>query len=235
MKIHIALALAFVAIATTASAQGVARPLQLSGEYAALGLYRESDQGVGLSGFGIRGDYRLTRRVDIEGRVLWFPTNALQEFEAPGREDNRARTRRPGEVPDVETRGVLRSAPARAAAFFKCDRRTSRPGCGERRRDAFCARLGNRCGNQGWRSAPAPSATHSVQMTAGLGWRFRFGLSLVAIPGTPRRRIGAEGFAGDIAERLKDPAARALVERAVACEVDQARHRTHPLFTIEHA
>jgi len=37
-----------------------------------------------LSGFGIRGDYRLTRRVDIEGRVLWFPTNALLEFEAQG-------------------------------------------------------------------------------------------------------------------------------------------------------
>jgi len=84
VKIHITPAIAVVAIAATASAQDVARPLQLSGEYSALGLSRESDQGVGLSGFGIRGDYRLTRRVDIEGRVLWFPTNALQEFEAQG-------------------------------------------------------------------------------------------------------------------------------------------------------
>ena len=85
MKTHITPTLAFVAIAATASAQGVARPLHLSGEYSALGLYRESDQGVGVNGFGIRADYRLTRRVDIEGRALWFPTDSLQEVEAQGR------------------------------------------------------------------------------------------------------------------------------------------------------
>jgi len=84
VKTHITPTLAFVAIAATASAQGVARPLQLSGEYSALGLYRESDQGVGVNGFGIRADYRLTRRVDIEGRALWFPTDSLQEVEAQG-------------------------------------------------------------------------------------------------------------------------------------------------------
>jgi hypothetical protein len=84
VKTHITPTLAFVAIAATASAQGAARPLQLSGEYSALGLYRESDQEVGLNGFGIRADYRLTRRVDIEGRALWFPTDSLQEVEAQG-------------------------------------------------------------------------------------------------------------------------------------------------------
>jgi hypothetical protein len=75
---------ALIAIHATASAQGTSRPLQLSGEYSALGLYRESNEGTGVSGFGVRADYRLTRRVDVEGRVLWFPTESLREFEAQG-------------------------------------------------------------------------------------------------------------------------------------------------------
>ena len=73
-----------MAISAAASAQDMTRPLQLGGEYSALGLYRESDQGIGISGLGIRANYRLTRRVDIEGRALWFPMNSLQEFEAQG-------------------------------------------------------------------------------------------------------------------------------------------------------
>lgn len=84
LRFLLACTLLVTAFATSASAQTTTHALQLSGEYSALGLYRESDLGIGVSGFGVRADYRLTRRVDVEGRVLWFPTNALQEFEAQG-------------------------------------------------------------------------------------------------------------------------------------------------------
>jgi len=77
-------AIACITISATVSGQEVTRPLQFGAEYSALGLYRESDQGAGVSGFGIRAEYRLTRRVDVEGRVLWFPTTSLREFEAQG-------------------------------------------------------------------------------------------------------------------------------------------------------
>src|SRR4051794_38281576 len=76
--------IALTAVHATASAQDASRQLQLSGEYSALGLYRESNEGTGVNGFGVRADYRLTRRVDVEGRALWFPANSLQEFEAQG-------------------------------------------------------------------------------------------------------------------------------------------------------
>src|SRR6185503_25335 len=77
-------AIACITISATVSGQEVTRPLQFGAEYSALALYRESDQGAGVSGFGIRAEYRLTRRVDVEGRVLWFPTTSLREFEAQG-------------------------------------------------------------------------------------------------------------------------------------------------------
>ena len=79
--------LAVAAVATlsaTAHAQEAARPLQISAEYSALGLVRASATDTGVSGLGVRIDYRLTRRIDVEGRALWFPTESLQEFEAQG-------------------------------------------------------------------------------------------------------------------------------------------------------
>ena len=71
-------------ISTIAHAQEVARPLQISAEYSALGLVQQSARDTGVSGVGVRVDYRLTRRIDVEGRALWFPTQSLQEFEAQG-------------------------------------------------------------------------------------------------------------------------------------------------------
>src|SRR4051794_27063184 len=61
------------------SAQEVSRPLQIGADYSALGLYGQSES-TGLGGVGGRIDYRLSRRVDIDARVLWFPGRALQEF-----------------------------------------------------------------------------------------------------------------------------------------------------------
>ena len=58
--------------------------LQVGAEFSALGLDKESGKGTGSAGIGLRVDFRLTRRVDVEGRVVWFPTRALQEFEAQG-------------------------------------------------------------------------------------------------------------------------------------------------------
>jgi hypothetical protein len=79
--------LAVVALSTlsvTAYGQDTTRPLQISAEYSALGLDQESAEGTGMSGIGVRVDYRLTRRIDVEGRALWFPMESLQEFEAQG-------------------------------------------------------------------------------------------------------------------------------------------------------
>src|SRR4029078_5764519 len=68
----------------TAQAQDTTRPLQISAEYSALGLDQESGRDNGVSGLGVRADYRLTRRIDVEGRALWFPGPSLREFEAQG-------------------------------------------------------------------------------------------------------------------------------------------------------
>jgi Outer membrane protein beta-barrel domain len=77
-------AAALSAISATAYAQETTRPLQVSVEYSALGLVPESGRNTGVSGFGVRVDYRLTRRIDVEGRALWFPSKSLQEFQAQG-------------------------------------------------------------------------------------------------------------------------------------------------------
>lgn len=72
------------AVSATAFAQDTTRSLQISAEYSALGLDQESGRNTGVSGLGMRADYRLTRRIDVEGRALWFPGPSLQEFEAQG-------------------------------------------------------------------------------------------------------------------------------------------------------
>ena len=56
---------------------------------------------------------------------------------------------------------------------------------------------------------------------------YRGALTLIAIPGAPRRGIVRQVLAADIAKRLEHPAARLVVE--------QTRHCAHSLFAIEHA
>ena len=75
---------ALITLIAPAYAQDANRPLQISAEYSALGLVQASARDTGVSGLGIRVDYRLTRRIDVEGRALWFPEHSLQEFEAQG-------------------------------------------------------------------------------------------------------------------------------------------------------
>lgn len=58
--------------------------MQIAGELSRLGLDHASDDGRGSTGFGVRVDLGVTRRIEVESRLTWFPQNALQEFQAQG-------------------------------------------------------------------------------------------------------------------------------------------------------
>jgi hypothetical protein len=76
--------IAMLAVAVTASAQEARFPVTVGAEVSALGLDNHAGTGHGVAGFGGRADLGLTPRVELEGRVTWFPSQALQEFEAQG-------------------------------------------------------------------------------------------------------------------------------------------------------
>jgi hypothetical protein len=73
---------AIVLRSVSAYGQETIRPWQVALEGAALGLDRSSGQGV--AGIGARIDFALTRRVEVEGRLTWFPFVASREFQAQG-------------------------------------------------------------------------------------------------------------------------------------------------------
>jgi len=66
-----------------ASAQQQSTPVQIAGEFSTLGLDRPDD-GKGVSGIGVRLDVGLTRRLEVESRLTWFPSDALTERQAQG-------------------------------------------------------------------------------------------------------------------------------------------------------
>jgi hypothetical protein len=49
-----------------------------------LGLYPGPGLETGTSGLGVRAEFTLTRRVEIEGRLTWFPANVYQDFQSQG-------------------------------------------------------------------------------------------------------------------------------------------------------
>src|SRR5262249_23137215 len=67
----------------SAWAQQQSTPVQIAGEYSALGLDRGLRE-TGSPGLGVRVEVALTRRVEIEGRMTWFPANLVQEFQTQG-------------------------------------------------------------------------------------------------------------------------------------------------------
>jgi len=71
-----------------AGAQQASTPVQIAGEYSALGLDRGPlegpYEGTGSTGLGVRVEFTLTRRVEVESRLTWFPANLLQEFQGQG-------------------------------------------------------------------------------------------------------------------------------------------------------
>jgi len=75
-------ALALLIGSAGVSAQEISRPLEIGVQFSSLGLDRSNTTGV--AGIGLRVDVRLTRRLDVEGRVMWFPVEATTEFEAQG-------------------------------------------------------------------------------------------------------------------------------------------------------
>jgi hypothetical protein len=58
--------------------------VQIAGEFSALGLDHALGHGTGSAGLGVRVDLGLTRRVEVESRLTWFPANVAQEFQAQG-------------------------------------------------------------------------------------------------------------------------------------------------------
>ena len=78
-------ATAWILLASAAaSAQEQSAPVQIAGEFFALGLDHALGNGTGLAGLGLRVDLGLTRRVEVESRLIWFPANVAQEFQAQG-------------------------------------------------------------------------------------------------------------------------------------------------------
>ena len=80
------IAISILATSPTALAQEHSAPMQITGEWSELGLAHAStsNEGTGVAGFGVRFDVGLSRRVDVESRLNWFPGQTASEFQAQG-------------------------------------------------------------------------------------------------------------------------------------------------------
>jgi hypothetical protein len=82
------LVVVLILVNVTANAQPQTTPLQIAGEFSALGLDRgpgnDGTGSTGTSGAGLRAEFTLAPRVEIETRFTWFPSDLVQEFQAQG-------------------------------------------------------------------------------------------------------------------------------------------------------
>ena len=82
------LAVVLILLNVKANAQSQTTPLQIAGEFSVLGLDRgpgnDGTWSTGTSGAGLRAEFTLAPRVEIETRFTWFPSDLVQEFQAQG-------------------------------------------------------------------------------------------------------------------------------------------------------
>jgi hypothetical protein len=70
-------------LSASSFAQSQTMPSQIGVEVSTLGLDR-SFTDAGATGVGVRAEFALSPRIEIETRLTWFPADVLQEFQAQG-------------------------------------------------------------------------------------------------------------------------------------------------------
>jgi hypothetical protein len=73
-----------ILLSKAAFAQTRTTPFQIAGEFSVLGLDRDYPASTGTAGFGLRTEFTLASHVEVETRVIWFPAELQQEFQAQG-------------------------------------------------------------------------------------------------------------------------------------------------------
>ena len=146
-------------------------PIQLGVDSSGLGLYRTPTQ-TGVYGAGVRVDVPLTRRVDVDGRLTWFPSNADAEQDQGGR--------------TLHSAAVNEQAASAADPIFVRYNATALDVGGVFERyirghwlirfdggDVISVFRASQLNYHGvLLREPAPPAISSIQTTIGVGWRF---------------------------------------------------------------